>query len=110
VTKAENEKEEKEEKGKASMVQVATPAGGKTHRQKGSAKQQKWQTAIDATNEKERAEPKLAAPIRQILKCPEMAEAEKNAAEERRKEEEKKDEEKAAVMKRWEEGDLSQEE
>jgi len=110
VTKAENEKEEKEEKGKASMVQVATPAGGKTHRQKGSAKQQKRQAAADASNEKERAEPKVAAPIRQILKRPETAEAEKNAAEERRKEEEKKDEEKAAVMKRWEEGDLSQEE
>jgi len=63
VTKAENEKEEKEEKGKASMVQVATPAGGKTHRQKGSAKQQKWHAAIDASNEKERAEPKVAATI-----------------------------------------------
>ena len=110
VTKVGNEKEEKEEKGKASMVQVATPAGGKTCRQKGSAKQQKRQAAVDTSNEKERAEPKAAALIRQILKCPETAEAEKKAVEERRKEEEKKEEEKAAVMKRWKEGDLSQEE
>jgi len=94
-------KGKEKENGKA--VQIAVPpALGRV------ARQARRQTAVDEARAGRAEEP--VAPIRSILKRPEMEEAEKKAEEKTKEEVAKKQEEKMAAMKKWEARELSQKE
>jgi len=97
---------QKKGKGKAKRALIATPPGSAR-----AARQQIRQEKVDrARKAKEEAvEPTATAPPT-ILKRPETRAAEVKEAEKKKEEAVRKEEKKAAAMKRWEEGELSQEE